>query len=109
LTALRKLPPRSEHLRNLFGERVHESKALALDVGLRNGLTIELLQLRFVVEKLELARPSGHEEINDAPGPWRKVGFLRRERVRQFYVLGGERSRPHEKRRQSHLAQAHSA
>ena len=109
LTALRKLPPRSEHLRNLFGERVHESKALPLDEGLRNGLTVELLQFRFVVEKLQLARASGHEEINDAPGPWRKVGFLRRERVRKFHVLTGERSRPQEERGERHLAQAQGA
>src|SRR5690349_6269763 len=80
----------------LLGEGVHESEPAALDerigdwpagVGLESGL---------VVEQLELAGASGHEEVDDAPRPGGEVtradrqgigvraGMLRRARARRI-------------------------
>ena len=49
------------------------------DVGI--DLAVELLQLRLVVEQLELARPAGHEQVDDALRLGREVRRLRRQRV----------------------------
>ena len=50
------------------------------DERLGDRLAVELLQLRLVVEQLELARPAGHEQVDDALRP---RGVMRR--------TGGER------------------
>ena len=46
----------------------HGGKAFALHVGLRDGLAVELGELGFVVEKLEMARCSVLKKIDDALG-----------------------------------------
>ena len=65
----------------LFREDIHEREPPALDERVRNRLAAELLKLGLVVEQLELARPAGHEQVDHALGPGRKMAGPRRERV----------------------------
>ena len=86
----------------------HEGEALALDVALRDRLAAELLQLRFVVEQLELGGPAGHEQENDVPGLGRDLPAAQHARPR-----GGRRGRMQpflrHQRRQGDAAQAQAA
>src|SRR5207248_2168688 len=57
----------------------------------RNGLAIEIVQLRFVVEGVDVARPTVHEEEDDALGLGGQVPVLRRKRVREGRdAVGGD-------------------
>ena len=49
-----------------LGSTLNERKALSGQILLRTIQTIQLLQFRFVIEQLELARGSGHVQENDA-------------------------------------------
>jgi hypothetical protein len=63
------LAARPQQLGVFFQER----ETLVLDIGRRNDLAVEFLQLGFVVEQLELARPARHEQKNDALGLGREM------------------------------------
>ena len=65
LAVLLELAARAQQLRLLLGERVHEREALALQKRIGRGLAVVFLQLRLVVEQLELARAARHEQIDD--------------------------------------------
>ena len=67
-------------------------------------LAVEFVELRLVVEELQLAGAAGHEEVDDALGLGAVVRRLRRERV------GGRRGLVRrEQRRQGDRAEAHAA
>ena len=55
----------AEHLGRLFGEGVHEGEALAFEEFFRSGFGIVLNEFGLVVEELELAGPTGLEEVDD--------------------------------------------
>ena len=87
------LAMRAEQLRRILHERVHEREALAFQQRLRGGLAVVLLQFRFVIEEFQLARPAGHEEINDAlhfRGKVRRLGRggIQRLRIRASQAVG---------------------
>ncbi len=90
--------PGGEQLRRLLRKGVHEGEALAFQQRFRGRLAVPFLQFRLVIEQLELARCSGHEEIDDPVDPRRKVARLRR---------GHRAARQH--RGQRHLADANTA
>ena len=70
------LPPRAEQL----GVPLDEREPLVLDVGLRDDLAVEFLQLGLVVEQFELARPAGHEQEDDVLRLGGEMRRFRRER-----------------------------
>ena len=61
---------RAEQLRRALDES--EALALGNDLG-RDLLAVVLLQLRLVIEQVELRRRAGHEQIDDVLGLWREV------------------------------------
>ena len=65
----------------LFREAIHECEPPARDERFRNRLAAVLLKVGFVVKQLELAGTAGHEEVNHALGPGRKVARPGSERV----------------------------
>ena len=69
-----KLAHRPQELGMFFGKDIHERESAALDERIGDGLAAVFLELRLVIEKLELAGPSGHEEINHALGTRRVDG-----------------------------------
>ncbi len=81
----------SQQFRMLFCEHIHEREAPALDERVRNRPAAKLLKLRLEIEQLELAGAAGHEQVNHALCPRRKMPGLGRERVATS--LGG-RHRP---------------
>ena len=79
---------RAEELRPWL--RVHEGEALALDERLAGSAgRCSSIELRLVVEQLELARPAGHEQVDDVLGARREVAGLGRQRIGQG---GGSRA-----------------
>ena len=73
---------RTEHLRHAL----EEGELLPFEKFLRAVLTIELCKLRFVVEKFELARGSGHVQV-DHPFRLRcEVREIRQKRVGRILV-----------------------
>lgn len=60
---------------------IHEGKSLAFGEARRNGLAVQLRELRLVLEHLELRGAARHEQKNHAFGRWSEVGRLGGERV----------------------------
>ena len=85
LAVPRELAARAQQL----GVALDEGEPLALDERLRERLAVELLQLRLVVEQLELAGPAGHEQVDDALGLGRE---MRRPRARADLADRADRS-----------------
>src|SRR5438105_2554713 len=85
---LLEFPPRAEDLERILLEGVHEREALASDERLRDRLAVILLQLRLVVEHLELAWTAGHEEIDDVLHLRRKVSRPGLHRLTGLIGLG---------------------
>lgn len=56
------------------GVRADESVALSADDGGRDRFALEFGECRLVVEKLQLRRGTGHEEMDDCFGFWRGMG-----------------------------------
>src|SRR5439155_3789321 len=96
---LPELAPRAEQLGAVAA--AHEREAFALDERLRNRLTVQLDESGFVIEQFKLARPAGHEEVNDVfrarlemRRTWRHRigdGFGRRAEEVSFTEQGCER------------------
>jgi hypothetical protein len=61
--------------------RAHEREPLAFDEAGRDGLAVEFVELRLVVEKLQLAGAAGHEQVDDALGFGLVMRRLGRERI----------------------------
>jgi hypothetical protein len=59
--------------RQKFGHAFDESETLALDEAVGDGLSVVFLELRFVVEEVNLRRAAGHVQIDHALGFCRKV------------------------------------
>src|SRR6266480_847582 len=59
------------------GIRTDESVALSADDRGRKWFPFEFRELRLVVEKVQLRRRPGHEQMNDAPGLGGKMRRLR--------------------------------
>ena len=96
----------------LLGERVHEGEPLPLDERLGDRLAVVLLELRLVVEQLELARAAGHEQVDDALRLRREVARPRRQRVRRAARRGAAAAasaRRPASERQGHRAEADAA
>ncbi len=72
LAVLRELEARRDH-RELGLRRRHGGEPLALADGVRKVVAAPLLELRLVVEHLDLRRPARLEEIDDALGLRREV------------------------------------
>src|SRR5437660_1213213 len=81
---------RREQLRHLLGEAVHEGEAFVLQVRFRNRLAAQLLQLGLVIEQLELAWATGHEEINHVLGLGGEMRRLWGEWVGEGRRLAGQ-------------------
>ena len=107
LAVLPKLASRPEQLRNLLLEGAHEGEALALENRSRRVLPVVLLELRLVVEHLELAGSAGHEEVDDAFGLSGVVAGPRRHGV--VRPRRGEQRAAGHQTAQGDLAQAHAA
>lgn len=72
---------------------VHEGESFAIQIALRNRLTIELVQHRLMLEHVKLRRAARHEHVDDPLGASRKVRRLRGERVaRDFGMVGRRRA-----------------
>ncbi len=71
-------------------KRVHEGEPLAGDERLGDRLAVIFLELRLVVEQLELAGAAGHEQVDDALRLRREVAGPARQRV----GIGGRSARP---------------
>lgn len=56
------------------GVRADESVALTADDGGRDGFALEFGECRLIVEKLQLRRGAGHEEMDDCFGFGRGMG-----------------------------------
>src|SRR5262245_23558068 len=61
--------------------RIDERRAIALKQFGRRQRAVEFGELRLVVEHLQVARRSGHEEENDVLGLRREVRLLWRQRI----------------------------
>src|SRR5258706_11754421 len=77
LSGLFELPWRAEHLHRLLAEGIHEGEALSLDERGRNRLSVELLKFWLIVEQVELARTTSHEQVDDILHLRRKVSRSR--------------------------------
>src|SRR5262249_19767537 len=72
-----------------------EREALVLDERFRRRLATQLVELRLVIEQLQLARAAGHEQEDHALGLRREVRLLRRQRVRvsgEYFAVAQQRS-----------------
>ena len=64
---------RLEQLRTTL-VRGHRRQALAHADGGRQILSVQLIELRFVIEQIELRGAAAHEKIDNPPGSGRKMG-----------------------------------
>ena len=87
----------------------HEREAFPFDKRLGNRLAVQFGEFRLVIEQLELARASGHEQINDAPGARLEMGRVWRHRIGRCTGRGAQQLFVAEKGRQRDAAQAHRA
>src|SRR5579864_2582663 len=58
-----------------------ESESFAFHQVGRNRLPVVLVQLRLVVEQIQLRRRAGHEQVNHALGLWREMRLLGGQRI----------------------------
>src|SRR3989442_2636056 len=107
LAALPELAPRAQEVRAMAA--AHERKAFSFNKRLRDGLAVELNQLRLVVEQLELARSAGHEKVNDVLRPSPEMWQARGHQVGGLARRGAEQSVLAGHGRQSNAAQSHPA
>ena len=87
--------------------RVHERETFALDEGGRDGLAVELDEARLVVEKIDLAGATGHEEKDDVLGLGGEHGRARRHGIRRG--SGGGEPALAEHRSEGDATEAHRA
>ena len=64
-----------------LGVLLNKGEPLAFDVRLRDDLAGQFLKLRLVIKEFQVARTSGHEEVDHVLRSRRMMAVLRRQRV----------------------------